>query len=185
MYVARRLVTHEDIKNDTFDKLFTIAYEEFGKPPTNPPAIEVIGNLVAGAFTVDTDQVFMKMPVPGYDHSEAGGIYIQVIWTNDGGTDDNGKNVKFEISYLLATEGDVVSGSSPGSPKTVEDTYVGGVGHVEHHTGWINIPQSELDGKYCLFIRLMAVTPSGTPLTAEPRVLGVCFKYLAKMIPGF
>jgi hypothetical protein len=183
MFVERRKLTSHDMTG-TFDKTFTMPFEEFGRPPTNPPTLEVAGNVILGIFTLDTDQAFMKFPIPAFDYAGAGGISIQVVWTNDGGVDDNGKNVKFQLNYQVATEGDDVSAEASGSPLTIEDTYTSDSGYIEHHTDWVNVSHSELQGKYCLFVKLMAVTPSGTALTCKPRVVGVCFKYRSNIIQG-
>jgi hypothetical protein len=183
VFVERRKLTSRDISG-SFEKLFTVPFEEFGRPPTNPPTQEVIDNLMVGVFTLDTDQAFMKLPFPNNEYAGYGGISIQVVWTNDGGTDDKNKAAKFQLGFQVAKEGDVVSGDASGSPLSVEDTYTSDSGYVEHHTDWVNIPHSTLSGKYCLFVKLMAITPTGTALTSKPRVMGVCFKYWSNIIQG-
>jgi len=77
-------------------------------------------------------------------------------------------------------EGDVISGSHTNSPKTVEDTYASASGWVEHHTANMEIAEADFSGKECIYLKLSAITPSGTALSCEPHLLGICFAYTAK-----
>lgn len=165
----------------TYTKTVSIPGDQFGRPNTNPPTVVDQDNLTLYSFTVNTDQMTWKFPIPSdYD---SGPFQFWVVWTNDGGTDDNGKNVKWQLSYQVGKEGDVISGSHVNSPKSVEDTYASALGWVEHHTATMSIAAIDFGGKTCIFIQIMAVTPSGTALSCEPHMLGVCFSYTAKRVP--
>ena len=105
----------------TFSKKVSLPAEEFGKPNTNPPGIVDQDNLTLYNFTLDTDRVTYKFPVPN-DYA-GGDIYFSILWTNDGGVDDNGLAAKWQLDYQVGDEGDVISGSHASSPKSTEDTY--------------------------------------------------------------
>lgn len=161
----------------TFSKTVSISAEEFGLPNTNPPGIVDQDNITLYKFTLNTDLITHKLPVPS---DWAGGdISFWVVWTNDGGVDDNGKAAKWQIDYQVGEEGDAVSGSHANSPKSVEDTYDSASGFIEHHTGLMTIAEADFLGKLCIFLKLSAVTPGGTPLTCEPHLVGMCFTYRA------
>ena len=162
----------------TYTKTISIPAEEFGRPFTNPPTVVDQGNLTLYAFTLNTDHMTFKFPVPSdYD---SGGLSFFVIWTNDGGIDDNGRNVKWQISYQVASEGDSVDGNHANSPKSVEDAYASALGWIEHHTGLRTIAHGDFIGKFCVFLDLSALTPTPPALTCEPHLIGVCFTYTAR-----
>uniref|UniRef100_A0A6M3M990 Uncharacterized protein n=1 Tax=viral metagenome TaxID=1070528 RepID=A0A6M3M990_9ZZZZ len=157
----------------TFSKTVSVPAEEFGRPNTNPPDIVDQDNLTLYKFTLDTDLITYKLPVPS---DWAGGdIKFWVVWTNDGGVDDNGKAAKWQLDYQIGDEGDAVSGSHANSPKSVEDTYDSDSGWVEHHTGYMAIAADDFSGKLCIYAKLSAVTPVGAALTCEPHLIGMCY----------
>lgn len=161
----------------TYVKTISIPADEFGKPKTDPPEIVDQGNTTLYSFTLNTDRMTYKFPVPS-DYA-GGDMKFFSVWTNDGGGDDNGKNVKWQLDYQVATEGDVIDGSHANSPKTVEDTYTSDLGWVEHHSGVMTIESSDFDGKVCIFLKVSAVTPAGAALTCEPHFVGMCYVYNA------
>jgi len=163
---------------DTFTKTVYTRAEEFGRPNANPPSIVDQDNLTLYSFTLNTDKLTIKIRIPEEYHD--GAILFFVVWTNDGGTDDNGRTVKWQFDYQVGEEGDVISGSHTHSPKSVEDTYTSNSGWVEHHTDTVSIDGADFSGKLCLFIKLSAVTPSGTALTSESHLIGICMSYTAK-----
>ena len=71
--------------------------DQFGKPQTDPPAIVDQDNVTLYAFTVDADKATIKFPTP--INYVSGPLDFSVAWTNDGGVDDNGKNVKVQLDY--------------------------------------------------------------------------------------
>lgn len=168
-------------EGNVFDPYVTrvesIAADNLGRPNANPPTATVQDNIQVQAFTLNTDRAFLEFPVPFDLH--AGGIFLGAVWTNDGGTDDNGKTVKWQFDYQLGKRGQPVSGSHANSPRSVQDTYESTLGWIEHHADYINIPDSELVGMECVFMKISAVTPTGTQLSCEPHLIGICKVYTA------
>ena len=119
----------------------------------------------------------LKFPIP--PDYVSGDITFFVVWTNDGGADDDGLNAKWQLDYQTAAEGDAINGSHANSPKAIEDAYVGAVGWVEHHTAVMTIAAADFAGKLCIFLKFSAVTPAGAALTCEPHLIGVCYSYTA------
>lgn len=158
-------------------KTIILASDAFGRPNTNPPNIVDQDNLTLYSFTLNTDSLTVKFPVL-WDYV-SGDIVFNVIWTNDGGVDDNGKFAKWQIDYQVGTTGDVISGSHANSPKVAEDAYGSDSGFVETHADDMTIAEADFAGKQCIFIKLSAVTPAGTALTCEPHLVGICYTYTA------
>jgi len=165
----------------TYSKTVYVPGEAFGRPNTNPPNVVDQDNLTLYSFTLNTDDMTFKLKIPSDYYS--GGFTLYLVWTNDGGTDDNGKNVKWQLNYQVGGEGDVIAGSHVNSPKTAEDTYTSALGWVEHHTPTANIAEADFTGKLCVFLRIRAITPSGTALTSEPHLIGLCLTYTARRYP--
>lgn len=162
----------------TYSKTVSMPAEQFGRPNVNPPVVVDQNNLTLYKFTLNTDKVTSKFPIPSdYD---SGPFQFYIVWTNDGGIDDEDKYVKWQLDYQVGTEGDVISGSHANSPKSVEDTYESGSGWVEHDTAIMEIASADFSGKTCIYLKLSAVTPTGVALTCEPHLIGMCFTYTAK-----
>ncbi len=161
----------------TYSKDVDLPGDNFGLPNVNPPAVVDQDNITLYAFTVDTDKMTLKFEIPP-DYG-GGDIEIFVMWTNDGGVDDNGKNANWQLDYQTVVEGDVVSGSHANSPKSAEDTYASDSGWVEHHTDAMTIAAADFSGKHHIFLKLSAVTVAGDPLTCEPHFICMCFTYRA------
>jgi hypothetical protein len=161
----------------TYQKTISIPAEEFGKPKTNPPEVVDQGDVTLYAFTVNTDKMTYKFPIPS-DYA-GGDMEFLVIWTNDGGVDDNGKAAKWQLDYQVSGEGDSVDGDHGNSPKSVEDTYTSASGWIEHHTAAMTIGSPDFTGKLCILLKISAVTPTGAALTCEPHLIGICYTYTA------
>lgn len=161
-----------------FSKTVQIAADTFGRPNLNPPNVVDQDTLTLYSFTVDTDRMTYKFPIP-YDYSR-GNFDFYIIWTNDGGVDDLNKNVQWRLEYQVGDEGDVISGFHANSPKAIVDAYTSALGWVECHTGVMTIAAADFAGKQCVFLRLMAITAPAVILTCEPHLLGMCYTYLAK-----
>ncbi len=162
----------------TYTKEVHISADAFGRPNTNPPTVVDQDNLTLYSFTVNTDRLTFKLFIPtDYD---SGPINVHVEWTNDGGTDDNDKNVKWQLDYQVGSVGDVISGSHANSPKTVEDTYESASGWVLHETADMTIAAADFAGKEVLFIKFSAITAPATELTCEPHIICACLSYTAK-----
>ena len=162
-----------------YDQVFSIPADEFGRPNLNPPTVVDQDNVTLYRFTLNADRMTFKFPVP-YDYN-SGDLNFWFVWTNDGGTDDNGRAVKWQMDYQLTAEGEAVSGSAPNSPRVVEDVYTSTTGWIEHHSDRIRIPSTEFAGKFCIYMKISAVTPVGAALTCEPHLLGLCFEYESKI----
>ena len=151
--------------------------DQFGKPKTDPPEIVDQDNVTLYAFTLNDDKVTIKFPTP--INYVSGSLNFSVAWTNDGGVDDNGKNVKVQLDYQITAEGESIAGSHANSPETIEDTYASASGWIEHRTGYMSISSTDFTLDDCIFLKLSFVTPTGTALTCEPHLIGVCMRYLA------
>lgn len=171
--------TYISIVGGTFNRSKSIAAEALGLPNTNPPTIVDQDNLTLYKFTVDTDKVTLKLEVP-VDYTTGTDLTFLIVWTNDGGVDDNGKKVKWQLDYQVGTEGDVISGSHANSPKTIDDTYTSASGWVEHHTSAMTIPAADFLDKQCVFLKLSAITALATVLSCEPHLIGICFGYTTR-----
>lgn len=158
-------------------KNISLPIESLGRPNTNPPTVVDVGNLRLLEFTLNTDSVSAKISRP--NDWVTGNLGVYVVWTNDGGVDDNGKAVKIQLDYQTASEGDVISGSHTNSPKTTEDTYPSATGNIEVHTDAMTIAQADFENKECIFMKFTFITPVGTALTCEPRMIGLCLQYYA------
>jgi len=150
-----------------------------GRPNVNPPDIVIQDNAELLAFTVDTDRVFYDWDVP--PEYDGGNLQIQVEWTNDGGVDDQNKDVKVQIDYQTYDEGDSLAGSHANSPKSIEDTYTSASGWIFHVTGSMTIAAADFAGKHGITMKISFVTPTGTALTAEPHLKGIQVLYNAKI----
>jgi len=161
----------------TYVKEVVVPADQFGLPNANPPSIVDLDNVTLYSFTVDTDKATYKFYIPA-DYA-GGDIDFEVDWTNDGGVDDNGKNVKWQLDYQTVAPGEVMSGSHANSPKSVEDTYDSESGWVEHHAGIMTIAAADFAGKHHILLKLSAVAPTGDALTGKPHLLGIFYDYRA------
>ena len=161
--------------------LEVIPVESLGRPNTRPPTVVDQANLRLLAFTVDTDSVSFKFPIP-WNLVSGSDLELQVVWTNDGGVDDNEKNVKVQMDYQISSEGTIIDGSHENSPQTIEDTYIYSPGWTEHRTGFMTIPSADFAGGFCVFIKLSFVTAQTVVLTGEPHLIGVCLRYTAHKV---
>ena len=160
----------------TSAKTIQLSADAFGRPNTDPPNVVDIDNVTVYAFTLNTDKMTIKFPVP-WDYA-SGDIVFNVVWTNDGGVDDQNKFAKWQLDYQVGAEGDVISGSYA-APKSVEDVYLSLSGFVEYHTGDMTIAAADFEGKQCIFLKLSAITADGAALTCEPHLIGMCYTYTA------
>ena len=163
---------------ETYERLDVIPVEALGRPPTNPPTVVIQDNLTLLSFTLNTERVAFKFPLPA-DYV-SGPLSVACVWTNDGGTDDNGRNVRWQMSFQTANWDESVAGDHAHSPLILDDTYESTQGWILHQTPYMAIEAADL--KHCQFLRLMALTPLGSALTCEPHLVGVCRKYLARRV---
>jgi len=152
-----------------------IPVDELGKPGIGTPTEDDFDNVTAYAFTVDTDFLTLKLSIP--TRYASGGIKLSAVWTNDGGVDNNGQNIKVEFSYQTGKDGDQISGNHANSPKTVEDTYTSDLGRVEHLSEYVTIAEDDFIDKLCIFTKISFITAPAVVLDCEPRLIGVCLQY--------
>ena len=146
-----------------------------GRPNLNPPDIVTQDNTEMLAFTVGTDQIFFSWEVP--DEYAGGDLLLSAHWTNDGGVDDNGLDVKVQVDYQTYNDGDAISGNHANSPRDIEDTYTSASGWIMHTTGNITIPAADFAGEHIVAMKISFVAPAGGALTAEPHLLGFMLMY--------
>ncbi len=149
---------------------------KFGRPNTNPPDIVTVDNSLLLEFDVNTDRVFYKWEVS--EHYVSGTpLDLFFHWTNDGGTDDNTKNVKIQVDYLPVSDGEVLSGSHANSPRHIDDAYTSASGSVFHTTDAITIPAADFAGKHQIEMKIMFVAADATALTGKPRLNAMMITY--------
>lgn len=165
----------------TITKTKQLDIDALTKPPVNPPTVVTQDNTIMLEFTVDTDELYKNFPVPD-DYAQTGGLGFHVMWTNDGGVDDNGLNVKVQLSNQTSAVGDSIAGNHANSPKTTEDTYTSASGHILHRTEVMTIAHADVSGMNCVHVQIMFVTPAGGALTCDPRMLGMCVVYTAYQV---
>lgn len=166
------------IVGGTYIKEIDMPAGQFGLPNTNPPSLVDQDNITLYKFTVNTDKITVKWEIPSdYD---GGDVEIELDWTNDGGVDDNGKNVKWQLDFQTTAIGGAVSGSHASSPLSIEDTYESASGWILHETGGMDIPEAAITGKNHIFMKLTAVTAPATALSSEPHLECFCLYYRAK-----
>ena len=150
-----------------------------GKNVTNPPAEDFIDNVFVLKFTVGTDKVHKNMVKP-VTYTGTDGLKFSCVWTNDGGVDDNDKDVKGQITYKTTSSGDAVSGTT--GTISIEDTYASALGSIEHTSGYMTIPDADITDKDCVYITFSFQAPDGTALTCEPHLIGLCITYSGRAL---
>ncbi len=150
-----------------------------GRPNVNPPDIVLQDNTEMLAFTVGTDQLFVSWEVP--DTYAGGDLVVTAHWTNDGGVDDNGLDVKAQVDYQTYDDGEAISGDHANSPKDIEDTYASAAGWIMFTTGAMTIAAADFAGKHIVAMKFSFVAPAGGALTAEPHLLGFMITYNENM----
>jgi len=161
----------------TYTKTESIPADAMGRGAANNPTVVDINNVTVYEFTINTDFLTYKLPVPS-DYA-SGGLKFNAVWTNDGGVDDLNKNVRAQFDYQIGAEGDAVSGSHANSPKNVNDTYTSALGWIEHHSDYVTIAESDFSGKECVYVKVSFVTAPATALSCDPHLIGICLQYEA------
>jgi hypothetical protein len=161
----------------TYTKTAPISADELGKPAANNPEVVDLNNVTLYSFTVDTDFLTFKFPVPT-DYA-SGGLKFQVVWTNDGGTDDQNKNIRVQFDYQVSSEGEIISGSHGNSPKNVNDAYTSATGWIDCRTDYVTIEDGDFSADDCIFLKVSFVTAPATVLTCNPHLVGICIQYTA------
>jgi len=107
---------------------------------------------------------------------------FKVRWTNDGGTDDNTKTALVTLYYSITSVSDAISGDHANSPAQFEDNYASASGHIMHETDAMNIAHDDISGKAYIHMAVMYMPSGGTPLSCEPRMIGMTMCYSAKQV---
>jgi len=140
-----------------------------GRPNTNPADPIAVDNTLLMEFDVDTDMLHFTWDVSEH-YVTATDLMVRFHWTNDGGVDDNGKNVTAQLSYVAFNAGETVAGNHANSPRTVNDAYTSDAGSISHTTPDITIPAADFAGKHHIHFMVMFVTAPATALTGKPRL---------------
>jgi len=148
-----------------------------GKKQVGPPEIVIQDNTKMLAFTLNIDDFFYHWAVP--EDFAGGDLTVNFMWTNDGGVDDNGKDVKAQLDYQTYADGESIAGSHANSPKTANDTYTSDGGWEPHQTPSMVIAEADFIDKHAISFKGSFITPDGTELTCEPHLIVVGLSYLA------
>ncbi|GAI86369.1 unnamed protein product [marine sediment metagenome] len=150
------------------------------KIPADPaPAVVVQDNVAMLSFAQNgTESAYLRWVIP--DDYAGGDLTIIIVWTNDGGVDDNGKNVKWQLNYQVVTgPGASIEGDHANSPKTINDTYTSDTKHLVHMTDPTTLAAADFAGDHGIVFRLTAVVADPTQLTGEALFLGAAINYTA------
>ena len=162
----------------TYTKQVHIGVGTFKIPAAGAPNVQVQDNTVMFSFNQnDTEDAYLSWRVAS-DYA-GGDLTISIHWTNDGGTDDNGKNVLWEVNYQSMTDGDAVSGSHANSPKTAADTYTSASGRIFHTTPDMVIAAADFASKMQINFQLTALAAAPTQLTGESQFVSMMLSYKA------
>ena len=168
--------------SSTYTKSIRIPVSELGKNPTSPPAVVLCGITQGYKFTLNSDKAHYKKAI---DDDYAGGdLNMHFHWTKSTtNSDQSGKAAKWQMDYLVFNGVDENCNSGETSV-SVEDVYESAVpGHqVVHKTGNVTIPSNNFEVHDMISMRIMAVTPSGTPLDDDPVLTHCGISYLARHI---
>jgi len=151
----------------------------FKIPAAATPNIVAQDNAIIFFFNQNgSEHVHLRWP-KGARNYAGGDLKIFAHWTNDGGVDDNGKNVRWEISYQVVTSGGSIAGNHANSPKTINDTYTSDTGHLEHTSPAATIAAADFASAHGIIMKFTAIVPADTALTGEAGLLGFALEYEA------
>lgn len=160
-------------------KYLRIPASNLGRPPTNPPTIDVYGICHVAEFTVDTDKAYYKICIPP-DFVSGTDIDVTFYWTRSAtGSDESGKRVNWQLKHLIVTMGENVStGESSDNMEDIYDDADAG-GQIAYQTDAITITGATAE-KF-LIMEISAIASEGTDLS-EPALLGFCISYTAYQV---
>lgn len=163
----------------TYTRYVHLNTAHFKIPAAGAPAVNVQDNTVMLGFNQnDSESIFMSWAVPT-DYA-GGDLSMTIHWTNDGGVDDNGKNVRWEINYqTVVSPGGSIAGDHANSPKLLNDTYTSATGHLEHTTGTATIAAADFALAHHVHIRLTALVAAATQMTGDSQFLEMELEYTA------
>ena len=123
----------------------------------------------------DTESVFLNWEIPG-DYA-GGDLEIMIHWTNDGGVDDNGKNIRWQVNYQTVADDGSIAGDHANSPEVIDDTYTSATGHLFHTTVMAAVAAADLVGVHEVHIRLTALIAAPVQLTGESQFIAMMLVY--------
>ena len=148
----------------------------FRIPAAGAPANNVQDNTAMLGFNQnDTEDAYTSWEVPS--RYAGGDLGVQMHWTNDGGIDDNGKNVRWEVNYQTMDDGDSVAGNHASSPKVIDDTYTSATGYLMHTSPMAAIAAADFAAAHEIRIRLTALAAAPVQLTGESQLTGILLMY--------
>lgn len=153
----------------------TVTYHEpiirassYGKPPGAEPTPTPIGSILGLAFD-PSDEGFQEYKIPV---SFVGNANFHVHWTKNVDSDEDGNEVKWQISYTVFDgESDDINVSP--TVISVEDTYAdsGTTTRTVYRTA--DIAASGFIPGYYIGIKVESVTPTGTPISGNPVLISL------------
>lgn len=131
------------------------------------------GSTLGFAYTPNTHEGYRTFKISSKYHSDPS---FHIHWTKSTDADEQGKAVKWRISYTLTNGKDQDVNVAP-LVVEFEDIYdsAGTTSRVVHRTA--NASLVGVLPEYYLAVKIEAVTPAGTPLSADPVLISCDLRY--------
>ena len=166
------------LTSPTYTRRLHIGIGVFRLPAAGAPDVFVQDSTVMFSFNQnDTESAYFSWEIP-IDYA-GGDLDVFIHWTNDGGVDDNGKNVLWEVNYQTMADTTVVSGNHANSPKTAADTYTSASGWIFHTSPTMTIAAADFAALHQIEFRLTALAAAPTQLTDESHFIAMMLEYTA------
>ena len=145
--------------------------------PGQEPNISVIGSTLVAEFTLNTDKAYRIFKIPSSYVSDPA---FHIHWTKSSDADENGKEVKWRISYTVFPGNGADVNVSP-TVLDIVDTYddTGTTTRVINRTA--NTAVAGFTAGYYVGICVEAVTPAGTAMASEPALFSVDLTFTEKI----
>jgi hypothetical protein len=123
--------------------------------------------LIVLGFTLNTDDAYRQFKIPS---SFVGDPAFHIHWTKTSDVDEQGKAVRWRVSYLAFPSTSSTAGIGNATPTVVEieDTYDASDTTDRRVYRTPNTDMVGFQPGYYLVMKIEAVTPVGTPLASEP-----------------
>lgn len=143
------------------------------KGGTSEPTPVQIGAALGDAYTLGTDQGYQVFKIPS---SYAGNLKTHIHWSKSDDLNESGKNVRWQVSYLIASGNGANLNTSP-TIVNIDGTYAdtGLTSRICYRSA--DYALSGAVAGYYLYIQVMAVTPTGTAMASEPLLLSLDISY--------
>jgi hypothetical protein len=140
--------------------------------PNQGPVTRAYGTLIGLAFTtIATDTAYRMFKIPLY---YVGPATFHIHWTKDGDASEAGKNVRWQVNYVVYNGIDT-NGATSASTIEIEDTYddagTGAGSRIVYRTP--NLSTTGFVAGYYVSVAIKAVTPVGTPLASAPVLISL------------